>query len=109
MEDLGQRIKELRKSRGMTQQVLAEKLNLSRGQISNLEKNRRSLSLEQLNLLCDLFKVDMAFFGVSPTAEESISLLERAKLLFESEKVSKEDKDDLYLSLMQLYLKSKKD
>lgn len=107
--ELGTKIRELRKSRGMTQQVLAEKLNLSRGQISNLEKNRRSLSLEQLNLLCDLFKVDMAYFGVSPSAEEAISLLERAKLIFESDKVPTEDKDDLYLSLMQLYLKTKKD
>jgi transcriptional regulator with XRE-family HTH domain len=106
MDNLGERIKELRKSRGMTQQILAEKLNLSRSQISNLEKNRRSLNLEQLDLLCDLFKVDMAFFGVSPTAEETISLLERARLLFESD-ISEDKKDELYRELMQIYLKSK--
>lgn len=106
MDNLGMKIKELRKSRGMTQQVLAEKLNLSRSQISNLEKNRRSLNLEQLNSLCDLFKVDMAFFGVSPTAEETISLVERARLLFESD-IDESTKDELYRELMHIYLKSK--
>lgn len=109
MDSLGQKIKELRKSRHLKQDDLAEVLGLSRGQISNLEHDRRSLNLKQLQTLCDYFKIDMDYFGISPTAEESISLLERAKLLFESDKVSKETKDDLYLALMQVYLNSKKD
>ncbi len=107
MNDLGQKIRELRKSRDMTQQELAEKLNLSRSQISNLEKSRRSLNLDQLRTICEIFKIDLDFFGISPTAEESISLIERAKLIFESDEVSKETKDDLYLTLMQIYIKSK--
>lgn len=107
--ELGTRIKELRKSRHLKQDDLAEVLGLSRGQISNLEHNRRSLSLKQLQMLCEFFKVDLEYFGVTPSAEEAISLLERAKLIFESDKVPTEDKDDLYLSLMQLYLKTKKD
>ena len=49
--NLGTRIKELRKSRHLKQDDLAEVLGLSRGQISNLEHNRRSLSLKQLQIL----------------------------------------------------------
>lgn len=105
--DLGTKIKELRKSRHLKQDDLAEVLGITRGQISNLEHNRRGLSLEQLNKLCNYFKVDMEYFGVSPTAEETISLLERAKLLFESEKLDSETKDSLYQELMRIYLKSK--
>ena len=104
--DLGTRIKELRKSRHLKQDDLAEVLGITRGQISNLEHNRRSLSLEQLQKLCNYFKIDIEYFGVSPTAEETISLLERAKLLFESDLPS-EKKDELYTELMKIYLKSK--
>ena len=109
MNDLGHKIRELRKSRDMTQQELADKLNLSRSQISNLEKGRRSLNLDQLNIICDVFKIDMQYFGISPTAEESIALIERAKLLFESDKIPTKMKDELHLILMQVYLDSKKD
>lgn len=109
MEKLGQRIKELRKSRSLKQDDIAEVLGLSRGQISNLENGRRNLSLKQLEKLCDFFKVDMEFFGIHPTIEETIALLERAKLLFESDDVPEEKKDELYLQLMQVYLHSKKE
>lgn len=105
--NLGTRIKELRKSRDLKQDDLAEILELSRGQISNLEHNRRSLSLKQLEKLCTFFKVDMEYFGIKPDAKETISLLERAKLIFESEEVPVEEKDQLYRDLMKLYLKSK--
>ncbi|MBP3920806.1 MAG: helix-turn-helix transcriptional regulator [Bacilli bacterium] len=105
--DLGKKIKELRKSRHLKQDDLAEILGITRGQISNLEHNRRSLSLEQLQKLCNYFKIDMEYFGVSPTAEETISLLERAKLIFESEKIDTDTKDKLYQDLMKIYLKSK--
>lgn len=107
MDDLGIRIKELRKSRHLRQDELAEVLGLSRGQISNLEHGRRSLNLKQLEKLCSFFKVDMEYFGVSPTAEETISLLERAKLIFESNEVPTDEKDKLYQELMRIYLKSK--
>lgn len=107
MNKLGEKIKSLRISRNLKQDDLACILGLSRGQISNLEHNRRSLSLKQLQSLCKYFKVDMEYFGVSSTAEESIVILERAKLLFESDKVNKDTKDELYLALMQVYLESK--
>lgn len=109
MEDLGKKIKELRKSRHLKQDDLAEVLGLSRGQISNLEHGRRSLNLKQLEKLCAFFKVDMEYFGITPTAEESIALIERAKLLFESDKIPTKMKDELHLILMQVYLNSKKE
>ena len=45
---LGSKIELLRKRRYLKQDDLANVLNISRSQISNLEKGRRGLNLEQL-------------------------------------------------------------
>ena len=104
---LGKRIKELRKSRHLRQDDLAEVLDLSRGQISNLENDRRSLNLRQLEVLCSYFQVDMEYFGIKPDTKEIINLLERARLIFEDNRVPDKEKDELYQNIMRLYLKSK--
>lgn len=106
-KELGKRIKELRKSRNLKQDDLASMLEISRGQISNLENGRRSLNLSQLEKLCSLFRVDMSFFGIQPDAKETIELLERAKLIFESDNVPSTEKEELYNQLMKIYLKAK--
>ena len=104
--ELGKRIKELRKSRSLKQSDLSNLLGISRGQISNLEHGRRGLNLSQLQKLCTLFKVDLSYFGIEATAEQTLDLLDRAKLLFESD-LPEEDKEELYNQLMKLYLKHK--
>lgn len=104
--ELGKRIKELRKSRSLKQSDLSDLLGISRGQISNLEHGRRGLNLSQLQKLCTLFKVDLSYFGIEATAEQTLDLLDRAKLLFESD-LPEEDKEELYNQLMKLYLKHK--
>lgn len=104
--ELGKRIKELRKSRDLKQDDISELLGISRGQISNLEHGRRSLNLRQLEKLCSFFKVDMSYFGIEPDTQETIQLLERAKLLFESD-IPEKEKDELYNQLMKVYLKAK--
>ena len=50
--ELGDKVKLLRNRRGLKQDDLAEVLELSRSQISNLESGRRNLSLKQLDKLC---------------------------------------------------------
>lgn len=104
--ELGKRIKELRKSRSLKQEDIAQLLDISRGQISNLENGRRSLSISQLEKLCNHFKIEMSYFGVNPDIEETINLLERAKLIFESN-IPDEEKEKLHNELMKIYLKFK--
>ena len=50
MNGIGERIKRLRKQGGLKQDDLAMVLNLSRSQVSNLEKGRRNISIKQLEL-----------------------------------------------------------
>lgn len=107
MDTLGDKIKELRKSRDLTQQDLADILGITRGQISNLEKNRRSLSLDQLRLLCSTFNLNLDYFMIQPDKNEAISLLEKAKLFFESNQLSEQQKDELYQEIMRIYLNHK--
>ena len=63
--ELGEKIKLLRKRRNLRQDDVATILELSKCQISNLEKGRRNLSLKQLEKLCEYFQIDVSYFLMS--------------------------------------------
>lgn len=62
---LGESIKSKRKSIGLTQEQLAEKIDLSPTHISNIETGKAKLSLPALVLICDVLKcsTDELLFG----------------------------------------------
>ena len=105
--ELGEKVRLLRKRRNLKQDDLGEVLNLSRSQISNLEKGRRNLSLKQLEKLCEYFKVDMSYFFMTNTTDSCLDLIEKAKVLFSSKELTNIQKDDLFTSIMKIYLDSK--
>ena len=105
--ELGDKVKLLRNRRGLKQDDLAEALELSRSQISNLESGRRNLSLKQLEKLCEYFQVDMSYFVMSETTDSCLDLIEKAKLLFASKELTNIQKEDLFVSIMKVYLASK--
>lgn len=111
---IGERIRQLRKARHITQDelgvILGDKLTgkpLSRGQISNLETGKRNFNIHQIKTLADYFGVSIETLGFESNEIETVDLLERAKLLFENEHVPMEEKQDLYDSIMKLYLSAK--
>ena len=105
--ELGDKVKLLRNRRGLKQDDLAEVLELSRSQISNLESGRRNLSLKQLEKLCEYFQVEMSYFVMSETTDSCLDLIEKAKLLFASKELTNIQKEDLFVSIMKVYLASK--
>ncbi len=105
--DLGGKLKLLRTKRGITQDDLAQFLDLSKGQVSNLENGRRNLSLRQLEKICEFFKVDMSYFFMVETSDSCLDLIEKARILFNSNELSSEEKEDLFTSIMRVYLDSK--
>ena len=107
--DLGKKLKLLRKRRNIRQDDLAEFLNLSKSQISNLESGRRNLSLSQLEKICDYFKIDMSYFLMEETTDSCLELIEKAKVLFESKNLTNTQKENLFTSLMKVYLESKEE
>lgn len=50
---IGENIKKYRKERGFTQKELAERSNLSRSYLADLERNRYNPSLDSLKLIAD--------------------------------------------------------
>lgn len=105
--DIGARLKDLRKNRGLRQQVIADRFNVSRGTVSNWELGRRIPSVNTLSELAKFYGVGLDYFGQEFSKNDILDLLARAGKLFENENVSVEDKDSLYQEIMRLYLKSK--
>lgn len=99
-------MQQLRKGRKLSQQELADKMGVSRATISNYEVGRRAPHISELKRFAEFYGVGLDYFGVA-TTDEIFDLLTRAKAVFESSDVSKETKDDLHISLMQLYLSMK--
>lgn len=113
-KEIGERIKRLRKTKSITQDelgiVLGNKTTgkpLSRGQVSNLETGKRNLNIHQIKVLADYFNVSIDTLGVESDEIETVDFLERAKLIFENDSVPLEEKQDLYESIMKLYLSAK--
>ena len=114
IREIGKRVKQLRKERNITQDelgiILGDKTTnkpLSRGQVSNLETGKRNFNIHQIKTLADYFGVSIETLGFESNEIETVDLLERAKLIFENEHVPLEEKQDLYNSIMKLYLSAK--
>ena len=61
MSDLGNRIKELRLTTGLTQEELGKKLNLSKQTVSSYEKGTRTPDPDTITELAKIFKVSTDF------------------------------------------------
>lgn len=105
-KEIGQKLKHLRKSRKITQQEVAEKVGLQRSTLSNYEIGRRSPHIKELQKLAEAFGVGLDYFGVQNT-DEVFDVLARAKEVFQSEEIRSEDKEQLYMEFMKMYLELK--
>lgn len=99
---LGKKIKILRKTRGLTQLQLADKVGLQRATISNYEIGRRSPHIKELELIAEVLGVSLEYFGVG--GSETYDLIARAKILFENDEISPKEKAKAYKEIMKLYL-----
>ena len=101
--EIGGKIKNLRKSRKITQLEFAEKIGVSRSTLSCYEIGQRTPNLKTLQEIANIFGVGLDYFGISEK-DEAFELLARAKEVFESENVSVETKENLYREFMKMYL-----
>ena len=61
MEFFGQKLTELRKQRGISQEQLAIDLNVSQSTISNYEKGTKNIDTDILQKVCDYFNVPITY------------------------------------------------
>ena len=71
LKDLGERIRELRKARGMTQEELADTLGVTQALIASYETARRSIPLRKLVVLADALGISIEeVVGRSPARRQ---------------------------------------
>lgn len=101
-EEIGKKIRILRRTRGLTQEQLADKLNIKRATISNYEIGRRSPHIKELEAIAEALGVNLEYFGFGGSA--AVDLVARAKVLFEDDGITAEEKAQAYKEIMRLYL-----
>ena len=72
---IGERIKQARKSKNITQEVLAERLNVSIGYVSQVERGITKISLDLLGAISSVLDCDVASL-ISNTAINSNGYME---------------------------------
>ena len=68
---IGRRIKEARNNQNLTQEELADELNISVAFLSRVERGNSHINLKRLNQLCDLLDVSEGYLlnGASSSSE----------------------------------------
>ncbi|MCR4430980.1 MAG: helix-turn-helix domain-containing protein [Tepidanaerobacteraceae bacterium] len=82
--DIGSRLKQLRKAKGLTALELAEKIDITREHLSAVENNMKSISLITLQKICDVLGITLAEFfsaGENTLSPEYMELINNAKVL----------------------------
>ena len=72
---IGERIKEARRNAHMTQEKMAERLDVSVGYVSQVERGITKISLDLLGAISDILKCDVSFFvsGASLECKEYLA------------------------------------
>lgn len=73
---IGQRIKQIRKERNLTQETLAERLDVSIGYISQIERGVTKISLDLLGAVSSILQCDVAEL-ITGSATKTTEYLER--------------------------------
>ncbi len=60
--DIGKKVKALRREKGLSQEKLAEYVNMSREHISCIERGKNLPTVETLYCLANFFKIDIKHF-----------------------------------------------
>lgn len=57
--DFGRRIREVRKSKGLSQEKLAELAGIDRSYVGNIERGEKNVTLKKIYEICDALEVDI--------------------------------------------------
>ncbi len=85
---IGERIKNLRQLSNLTQEELAERANLTKGFISQIERDLTSISLDSLVQILDALDENISDF-FKEASQEKIVYREKDRVAIEKEKIDK--------------------
>lgn len=105
--DIGTKIRKLRKIRGITLEKLAESTGMSYSYLSELENNKHSISISNLQKLAEYFEIDMIHFLEKPGRENILirkkdrnSLVTDDGIIFQA--ISSEDTENMQITFVTL-------
>ncbi len=110
MKHIGKTIKKIREEKGLTQQQIAELVNMHRSNYSKVESGERDLSIEAINKVAKFFAMTIDelvnFNGKVPNeiTVEDKSLLEQVKLIAELQPEEK----NMVFKMIDTFLTQKK-
>jgi transcriptional regulator with XRE-family HTH domain len=88
---LGQRIKELRETRGMLQRELAHQLNVGDAYLSKIESNQKILKREHLKLISEIFNESIENLETLWLANKVYDLVKEENQALNALKVAEEE------------------
>lgn len=95
---LGQKIKEIRKKRGLTQDFLAEKVGIDSKHLSRIECGKNSLSLNLLYKICDVLNIEpCALF-------DNIALKNKKEIIEDINKILEQSSEDKIRNLYRILI-----
>lgn len=99
--EIGKKLSLYRAKRGLTQEQLAEEMNISRSKVSSWETGRRDISITDLIYIADFFNlsIDNLLDNRYTNKDE---YLEVSKLFLENENIDYEDKREVLLELKRI-------
>jgi len=71
---IGKRLKKAREDKGITQEKLAEYLDVSNAYVSKIERGKTSLNLNTFSAICDYLGVSMSFIRKRQTLADSTKI-----------------------------------
>lgn len=92
-EKIGQKLKKIRMSEGLTQEYIANIVDINTSHISNIENNRVKVSLSTLIQICNALGVTVDYV-LSDEYMETSSALDH-EILFELQKCNDETKEQI--------------
>lgn len=124
---LGERIKEARLAKGLTQKQLAEMLNATDATVNRYEKGVRSPDPETLKAIADILDVSVdyllgktdipnAYIPEEYTKKHKVTkrdlmqyedFIKQAGIFFMNDEVAEEDKEKLFRDISELFWKAK--
>lgn len=107
MSDIGNKIKQIRQHRHLTQQEVADRMGVSRNYISQWESGTRRINADQLIQYAKIVQVTLDYFNDNSPERTLFQTMAQLDQLFMDASVPEADKDKAYQDIMKVYLKSK--
>ena len=104
---IGDKMKQLRANRKMSQNDVADAMGVSRQYVSRWESGERNINADQLMQYAKIMGVTLDYFSDNTPERTLFQAMAQLEELFTSANIPEVDKDKAYQDIMKIYLRSK--